>query len=170
MGKQLTSCSVAVTMAAQFANLLDLSTVNDALRLPVTSAFTDGTGANKAQIVFHDEVTRATGGTDSYDLSGGINHAFGVATFSKVKAILIHNKETVSGRSLQVGGGAACLAAGQVFANTSDIINVPAGGILLLTSPVDGFTVTNSTADTLAIANACGSNITYDIVIIGEGT
>lgn len=171
MAKQLTSCSVAVTIAAQFANLLDLSTVNDALRLPVTNTLTDGTGVNKAQIVYHDEITLATANATSLDLSGGVSHAFGAAAFTKIKAILIHNKETVAGHEITVGGGAGCLAAAAIFSSTTDVIRVGPGGIFLITDPsAAGIPVTNSTADVLTISNGCGANVTYDVIVIGEGT
>lgn len=171
MSKELTSCSIELTIAAQFANILDLSRVNDALRLPAKNTLTDGTGLNKAQICYHDEITLATGNSTSLDLSGGVSHAFGAAAFTKIKAIMICNKETTAGRSITVGAGSNCLANNAIFADVSDKIRVGPGGIFLITDPsAAGIPVTNSTADILTIANACGADVTYDVVVIGEGT
>lgn len=171
MAVQLTSAGITVTTTAQFKNVLTLSEVLDSLRLVSTNAFTDGAGINKADMVYHDEITVLTGADASIDLSGGISHAFGVATFTKVKAILIHNKNTTAGHILQVGAGANCLAAGTLFANTTDIINVGPNGIFLITAPsAAGIAVTAGTADILTVSNDSGATIVFDIVVIGEGS
>lgn len=171
MALEFTSGGIAVTATAQFKNALDLSSVIDALRLPLTNAFANGTGKDKAQICYHDEISLLTGQDTSLDLAGGVTHAFGTATFTKIKAILIHNKNTTAGHTLQIGGGANCLAAGTLFANVSDIINLGPGGIFLITKPdADGIAVTGGTADVLTISNDSGATIVYDVVIIGEGT
>ena len=54
------------------------------------------------------------------------------------------------------------------MAAAGDIVNVDPGGIMLLTSPVDGWAVGAGASDVLRIANGAAVNaITYDIVVWG---
>lgn len=152
-----------------YNNVLDLSTVADTLAKVYTDAFTDGTGANKAQIVFHDKRSLLTTTTEEIDLAGVLVNAFGVATFTKVKAILINVNTVTAGYRLMIGGAAANAFETWVGA-AGDIIKIGAGGFLALSSPVDGYVVTGGTADLLKIDNPSGGTVEYDIWIIGEGS
>jgi hypothetical protein len=170
MATELTSAGVKVTATSSFANALDLSTITDTLRLPVVHSFTDGTGAGKAEITWHDQRTLAAEGTDNLDLAGGVSHAFGTATFTKVKALVIQNTTTTTGLVLHVGG-AASNPISTLTGATNDVIVVGAGGTLVLTAPTDGYVITGGSADVLKVYNPHAETaVTYDIVVIGEGT
>lgn len=53
------------------------------------------------------------------------------------------------------------------MANATDIVHVGPGGILILTSPVDGYAVTAATGDILKIDSGAAT-INYTIVIWGR--
>lgn len=169
MATGLTAAGIKVILTSAFANTLDLSTTTDTLRLPVTHTLTDGTGALKAEITWHDSRTLAGQATDNLDLAGGVSHAFGAATFTKIKALFIYNTTATTGLVLQVGG-AASNALATLTGATNDVMVVGAGGMLLLTAPTDGYVVTAGTADVLKVYNPSATTaVTYDIVVIGEG-
>jgi len=170
MATELTSANVKVTATSTFSNALDLSTITDTLRLPIVHAFTNGTGADKAEITWHDQRTLAKETADNLDLAGGLSHAFGTATFTKIKALIIQNTSTATGLVLHVGG-AASNAVSTLTAATNDVVVVGAGGTLVLTAPTDGYVVTAGSADVLKVYNPHAETaVTYDIVVIGEGT
>lgn len=130
------------------------------------AAWADGTGANQADIVYSDTTTVVASATNTLDISGAINDAYGNAFIPvTVKALWIRNKNTTDGDDLNVGPAAANGWTG-FFADDSDRIVIQAGGIFLVTSQ-DGVGVTAGTGDDLAIIEVGGVNtITYDIVII----
>ena len=50
----------------------------------------------------------------------------------------------------------------------TDKVKIGAKGCLLLSSPVDGYVVTNSTADVLKIANPGATAIDCSVMIVGK--
>lgn len=160
--------SVKVTLAHQYQNALDLTNVVDSLSKGYTDAFTDGTGAGKSQVVWHDQRTVATTSTDDLDLAGVLKNAFGTVTFTKITAIFIKMQTNTSGYKLEIGGDAAPVTG--LFKDPGDIIYLLAGGMFLWTSPVNALALTGGATDTLQIYNPSGGNVVYDIWIIGEGS
>jgi hypothetical protein len=161
--------TIRAIMSVNFDNALDLTTVRDALSQTFSNTFTDGTGANKAQVMWHDQRTLATTTGEDLDLAGSLSCAFGTVTFTKVKVLLVYVTTTTAGYTLQVGGAAANQMINWVVDATDKIV-VGAGGMLLLTSPVDGYAVTAATGDLLKVYNPSGGSVVYDIVVIGEGS
>ena len=164
---------MATTLATTLTLLLrgnynkefDLQDASNNLALNVGDTLATGTGANQADVLWHDTRT-LTATSEDLDLAGSLTDAFGdTVTFVKVKGILIHNKSTTATEILAVGGAASNQLINWV-ANNSDIVNIGPDGVLLLWSPVDGYAVTASTGDLLKIDSG-SDTITYDIVIIG---
>ncbi len=127
-----------------------------------------GTGAGQADRMYSDRRTLAASANEDLDLAGGLASPFGVAaqTFAKIKAILViaapENTNDV------VVGGAASNAFAAPFDAADNKVKVPPGGMMLLTAPAAGWTVTASTADLFRIANGgSGTGVTYDIMILG---
>ena len=126
----------------------------------------DGTGASQQDVVFTD--TRiAAAAVDDLDLRGGLNSQLtGLALqFVEVTTLAIRNTSTVSGEFLLVGAGSnpwiTWLGA------TGDILRIGPGGILRVSSPIDGFATTAATADILRI-DPGAATITYDIMLLGR--
>jgi len=162
--------SLSLSLRATAKKALDLSTPQDAVNLPISSSFTFGTGANKANQQWHDLRTLTPSANEELDLSGVLVNAFGVAvTFAKIKAIVIRNTSTDALTVIEVGGAAAN-AAGLWFKATNDIEKVEgANGWFAKAAPTTGWTVTAGTGDLLKILNTDAVNAaTYDIWILGE--
>jgi hypothetical protein len=169
MAINLQSAQLKLVLSSTFQNVLDLDTVSDALSQIWQNDLTNGTGANKGQVVWHDERTLAAGTPESLDLAGALACAFGVITFSKVKLIAIKVVTTTPNYRLEVGGAAANQFINWV-GNANDVIIVGAGGLFCLSSPVDGYAVTGGTGDLLKINNPSAGGVTYDIWVVGEGS
>lgn len=167
MGVSLASASVVVAKKFSFRNSLDGRNVEDKLDKSYASALTDGTGANQGQIAYYDERSLPTTNSEELDLTA-LESAFGVASFTKVKHIIIEVTTLTAGYRLLIGG-AASDAWETALGGAGDIDRVDAGGILVKTSPVDGFAV-NSTNKILKIANPSGGGINYSIEIVGTGS
>jgi hypothetical protein len=152
-----------------YANALDLGTVTDNTGVTSTDTIANGTGANNAQVLWHDQRTLTTATGDDLDLAGGLTNAFGTVTFTKIKGLFIEVTTATTGYRLQVGADASNPVS-TLFGDATDLLVVQAGGQLLLTAPVDGYTVTGATGDILQIYNPSGGSVTYKIMIIGEGS
>jgi len=141
-------------------------TVIDSANWPVWTV-TDGTGANQMDIIWHDQRTLAATTSENLDLAGSLTDTYGTTlTFVKVKFIYV-GAATANGGLIQVGGAASNAFVNWV-ANSSDIIQVRAGGAFILYTPdATGYAVTAGTDDILKINNTDSAEATYDIVIGG---
>lgn len=137
--------------------------------LPFHSEVTmkSGVAANRADLMFSDQRTLSGSSSENLDLAGGsLTDPLGTAlTFAKIKAILVI-ADSDNGGNIVVGGASSNGFTGP-FADSTDKIEVPAGGSMMLTAPVNGWTVTANTGDILQIENDDASSATYDIVLIG---
>lgn len=150
---------------------LELSNVVDSGRMEFSRTLADGTGLDQAAVVWHDHRTLAAGANDDLDLAGGLsNTIFGtpvVASFSKIKAIMIVNTATASAGLLRVGGGSNPFTPPFVGSGSAQV-EIGADSALLLSNKKDGWTVTPGTGDILRIQNPSAVSITYQIAILGS--
>jgi hypothetical protein len=154
-----------------FSEALDLSSVNDQATLEYDASLADGTAADQADLIWHDQRTLNAGASEDLDLTALITVIFGGTvsiSFAKVKAILIVNTSTTAGHELLVGGAGA----GQAFAtpfnnNAGAKVGVGPDSPLLLVNKKDGWAVTAGTGDILRIQNSGAAAVTYRIVIVG---
>lgn len=159
---------VTAQIDAVYKNLLDISTPTDSFQKKSKIELTNGTGANSADLMFHDQRTLAASGTENLDLAGSlVNPLTGeVMTFVEVRAVLV---TAASGNTNSVQVTRPSTNGAPLFIGGSDGINVRPGGLFMWAAPADGgLTVTAGTGDLLTVTNTgAGTPVTYDIVIIG---
>lgn len=128
--------------------------------------FTNGTGANQAQVIFSD--SRSTAGNDDLDLAGGLTDALGnVLTFTSVKTIIV--KAADANTTNVLIGAEGTNEFSSFFGDDTDKLVLPPGGVFMITNPgATGFGVTATTADKLRIAAASGT-VAFEVILIGEG-
>ena len=144
---------------------LDLTTPKDPIAISLSQAFANGTGSNQGNEFFSDRRTLA-GTSETIDLTSDLTNAFGVTiVFAKIKAIIIHNLSTATTEILTVDGNAVENAGWLTGTTPAQVIGPD--GWYILTSPVDGLTITNTTQDQLTIDSGADT-ITYDLIIIGN--
>lgn len=145
----------------------DLGTVSFSFNKRGLNRLTEGTAANKADKLFADTRTLSASATENLDLAGTLTDPFGATlTFATVKAIYIQASSSNT-NNVCVGGAGSNTFAGP-FDDATDKVCVKPGGVLLITAPGTGWTVTASTGDILLVANSgSGTSVTYDVVIIG---
>lgn len=146
---------------------LDLATGSVPLRLVQAITLTNGTGANQADMIFHDQRTLAASGTENLDLAGVLTGAFGTTlTFARIKAVIFTalstNVNDVQVTRPSSNGVPLFLAAG-------DGLSVKPGGVFAWIAPdATGEVVTASTGDLLTVTNSGGTTgITYDVIVVG---
>ena len=133
---------------------------------------TDGTTANKADLLFCDERTVSSASNDDIDLSGSLTDAFGVTiTAAEIVAIIIINGP-ISGAAnttdLTIGAGTNPFIG---FLGATDTIGPikPGGFFMLGAGDADGIgAVVADTGDIMRIANSSGASATYQIAIVAR--
>jgi len=171
MPVQLDALLIAVSIYSRIKNALDLSSTLDTIQRNKSYSFTDGAGADQADVHWSDERTLAALASEDLDLAGGLIDAFGAAiTFARIKGIYVEADAT--NINLVAVGGAGANALLGWMASASDNIRVRPGGLFLLVAPdATGWPVTAGTADLLRIANlAGGTSVKYRIVLVGSLT
>jgi len=157
--------ALQLVLSARDVKDTDLTDAIDQLTLDKGDTLAAGTSTDQADVIFHD--TRSLAATsEDLDLAGTLLDTYGnTATFATIKGLLIHNKNTTTAHTLAIGGAAASTM-DNIFASTTDILNIGPNGLLLLWNPTDGYDVTSATADLLKIDGGANT-VTYDIVVIG---
>jgi hypothetical protein len=158
------SINVSLGIRATETAASDLSSARDLLNMALSQAFTDGTGNNQCDKIFHDERTLPGGFTEDLDLSGVLLGKLSTTpiAFAKVKLILVVNKSA----TLTVSVGGATTQFVNWVGASGDIVKIAPSGFMFLVAPLAGYAVTNSSADLLTISSS-GAAV-YDIVIAGS--
>lgn len=161
------TADLSAQLTGTYTGANDLGTVSFSFNERGLNRLTEGTTANKADKLFSDTRTLTASSTENLDLAGTLTDPFGTTvTFATVKAIYVQ-ASTSNTNNVCVGGAASNGFVGP-FADATDKMCVKPGGVLLITAPATGWTVTASTGDILLVANSSsGSSVTYDVVIIG---
>jgi len=170
MATSLTA-KATLKLSSTYTNPLDLSTPVDSFLADWSKSFTNGTGTDQANLVWHDTRTLA-GTSEDLDLNASLTSTLvpGAVTvkFTNIKILAIRNNSTTTTEILAVGGAAGTQFVNWV-ANSSDIVNIGPSGMLILISPIDGYAVGAGASDLLKI-NSAAATFTYDIWLVGIGT
>jgi hypothetical protein len=155
-------------ISLEYLNSLDQSAPRDALHAVWAQKWTWGTGANQANVLFHDQVTLTDGGNSTLDVyaSGTLVDAFGnPLTLNAIKLLAIRNNSPDS--ALEVGGGASLDLL--IFGSTSDKIIIPSGGFNIWSCPTAAGIVTTTNKNLLLTDDGTGAagDKNIDVIILG---
>jgi hypothetical protein len=159
--------TVIAEIAATYKNVLDLGSPTDAFLKRTKIELTNGTGANTADVMFHDQRTLSASATEDLDLAGSLTGPFGATvTMAEVRAILV---SAAAANTNNVNVTRPASTGVPLFLAASDGIAVPPGGVFLWSCPADGkVSVAAGSTDLLTFTNSSsGTSVTYDVVIIG---
>lgn len=160
--------NVLLQLQAVYRNVLDLGTPTDRFEKRSKLEFSNGTGANAADLLFHDQRTIAASSNEDLDLAGALTNPLTGATmtFVELRGLMIFASSTNTNnvRLTRPASNGVPL-----FLAASDGIDIHPGGGFCWFCPADGkVTVTAGTGDLLNVANSSsGSSVTYDVVILG---
>ena len=145
------------------------STSRDAYGFDESSAYTFGVGAAKAKGHLHGKWTCAAASQVVFDMNAVLDDVFGdqiVAT--EIKALYLHNLSTTPGDLLEVLGDVAIGPEIRFTLAAADAINLHPNGVLVLTSPIDGYAVGAGANDTIEIDNNQAGGISFEIYVLFE--
>ena len=140
-------------------------------------SLTDGTGAGKADIAYHDAGTIAGSGAVALDIAGGVTDAFGdTVAITKLKGVIVRNisDDTTAGHStvatdavIEFGGTGANGITTFFTVGTSGAYVRAGGAVAAVAADATGYAVTAGSADTIHIKNGSTSPAAYQIMVIG---
>lgn len=164
------SLQIVAKLVGTMSNATDLSTLTDVFQQDFGLTFGNGTGANQANMWWHDQRTLGASASENIDLAGSLVSNFGTTiTFTSIKAIYVKaSASNNSANNVNVSRGSS--NGFVLFLAASDGFALPAGAFCLLVNPnANGWAVTADTGDILTITNSAGTNsVVYDIFIMGE--
>lgn len=160
--------SIHVMLNALFANPQTAGTATDVVNLDKHFAFSNGTGADQADIMFRATDTIGASGTKTWDLQGVQVDAFGTTiAMAEVCAVIV---VAAAGNTNNVVVGNATDAF-PLFGAAAHTCPVQPGGVFMkgcFSATGLGTSTAASTDDILITNSAGGSSVTYDIYIIGR--
>lgn len=123
--------------------------------------FASGDGSSQFDEVHSDTASATT----DYDVAGTVTGADGAAiTMTKLGLIAAKCKGTASTDVMYVGGDANSVP---FCGAAADFVKVGAKGLVLIVSPVAGWTVTGSTGDVVEINHNTGT-YDHDVLLVGR--
>jgi hypothetical protein len=144
--------------------------VMDNGRFEYTRRLMVGHGPGQAEAVWHAEAQFLSGGQSStLDLTALARSALGgtlATTLQSVRGMLVTNESTSLGKLIVGGAGGAAWSA--PFGADGDSLELPPGGMLLLSAPLDGWPV-NDGNRLLRLAAPDGP-VHYAIALVGTTT
>lgn len=162
------SLQAILKLVGSMTNALDLSTSSDPLSRDYTITYASGTGANQANMWWHDQRILTASATENLDLAGSLTSAFGTTiTMTSMKGILVF-AATANTNDVQVtrpatNGVPWLIAAGDGIALK------PGAWVAWFDPSANGATVTAGTGDLITFTNSAGgTSVTYDVFLLGE--
>ena len=162
------SLQVVLKLLGSMTNALDLSTPTDALSVDYSKNYGNGTGANQANMWWHDQRTLGVSATENLDFAGSLISAFGTTiTLTSLKGLVVY-AATGNTNDVQVTRPASngipwLMAAGDGIALK------PGAWVAWFDPSANGPTVTAGTGDLVTFTNSAGStSVTYDVFALGE--
>lgn len=163
------SGNMKISLTGTFTRDNDLAAPSQSFNYSKLFNFTNGSGANEANMIWADQRVLTASSTEDLDLSGSLTNVYGTSIlFTSIKGIIVYAAAANTNNVLL--GGAATNAFINWVGNATDIISIRPGGMLALIDPnANGYAVTAATGDILKVANSSsGTSVTYDIILLGE--
>lgn len=122
------------------------------------ATFDDGTGTNQCGTVWQDRVRNLNTTSEDHDFAGSRTDFQGAAIAgTAMKFLYLRNLDSDSGDTLILKQGSANPMT-TMLGGTNPTFTIPPNGILLAVGPVDGWTLTGGSADTIACQTADNTN------------
>jgi len=175
MATSLTIQNLTARVNWDYQNALDWGNAVNSASFSWSSRLSNGTGASQADVIFVKQGTLAGAATLNVDLAGGSTDMYGnTITMARVKVIYVELTTDTTSTGLYVGGHTTAAlvnwisSAGTIGTDQPKILVRNGGVFYLACTDATGYAVTATTADTLKLTNADGTNTaTYKLAIVG---
>lgn len=171
---------LALSVVADLSQAAGLATGRVPLNRIYQASLDNGTGAGKADLVYHAQRTLAPSATEDLDLAGVLASLLpgSALTFVRVKGLIVAargvtdaNGTVITPNVNNVVVGAAAGSPWTALLNSTGTVTLRPGAVFAAfadATDATAYAVTATTADLLKVANSAGvSSVTYDIIVIG---
>lgn len=127
--------------------------------------YANGTGASQSDVVFSGSASIST--ATALDVRGALSSVLtgDSVSFVELTALVLKNNSSTAGQYVTVGAGSNPVAS--LWAASGDAAIVGPGGLLVLTSPIDGYATVAGTGDVITLTPATGT-ISVDYILVGR--
>ena len=131
------------------------------------ATYANGTAVSTMDIVHSATVSVVNGAPATVDVRGGLTSVLtgDAIAFVEITWLAIKNNSTTSGEYITIGAGSNPVVA--LWGATGDAGVLGPGGIMVLSSPIDGFATIAATGDVLTITAATGT-ISVSYLCVGR--
>ncbi len=164
------TASLKLLVSAQLTGTLDLAAQRATQDVAYLQSYSDGAGADQADVIFSDRRNLAASANEDLDLVGALTNLLGgSASMARIKAVIIKALPTNT-NNVQVTRPASNGA--PLFMAAGDGISLAPGDVFAWFSPTAaGKALTGGSADLLNIENSAGSTgVDYEITVLGAAT
>lgn len=125
-----------------------------------TADFENGTSSNQVGNVWVDKTRNLNATSEDIDVFNDIDDFQGQpAGFNNLKVLMLKNLDEDSGDNFVLSPGSGNPIT-TILGGTSPTLTVGPGGLLLLVNPIDGYAVTDGSADEIRLTTPDNSNCT----------
>lgn len=153
-----------------FVSELDHTSLRDATAVTGLTEFTDGTGINECNQLFHDRRILAAGASEDINLLAVSVSMFGGTisfAFDSVKSLQVKNLNETVGDTLLMGGQGSNAFSGPFNNDDDAVLQIPATAHLILCNPTAAGWDVAAGAYALRFTNTGPNAITYDLIVAG---
>ena len=169
--------STTLTTSAKLAlNITYASTATDSAsiqdiisQISTLSDLTSGTGASKANTLYHGRVTLASSASQSFNLYA-LTDAFGNSIVNaRIRLLYLYNRNSTTGDILTLfnDGTTAAWSGPLGGVDSATVPLYPGGFFVLAASDATGYAVANTTNHLFKVTNSSSNSIDFDIIIVG---
>lgn len=151
MAQNVSSALVLAQITGTVTDTFDLMSPTATFEILKSQALTNGTGNDQINYVWSDAHKIAIGGSKTYDLSGSDTGPHGnTLALTTLKVLAVRNVSPDNSSTAQVSITTNGIG---FMTGTTPSIKVPAGDVLMMTNLRAGWTITNTSADTITVTN-----------------
>lgn len=144
----------AVRMDGLLSDVLEIDTAGVPIAYEVATPYAGGTGAYQCNMIYSYATVSAS--PVFFDLTASLTGPLGdLLTFTKIRGFAIRCVTATAGVFLTIAGNFITTV---VLSGTTPTKKIGAGGIWYDENPVDGYTVTNLTADTITVTPSASAS------------
>jgi len=162
------STRLGLRFTCEYIDPIDLSTPTDSMDYSLSQALATGTGANKADRLFHDSYS-VVNTTQSIDLAT-ITDAFGqTLVLVKCNGVLVVNKNTTAGQYITIDPTVANSLDFGLTGLVDDNVEIQIDplGCFLIWSPVDKIVIDGTHKIIGLDSTGSGATVAVDVIVIG---
>jgi hypothetical protein len=167
--QSLSNAQYLIQLAGSVTDTVDLFTAGATFSCTQSTNITNGTTAEKVNIVYTRKGKIAIGGSVSIDLIGSVTDVYGdTVNMDALKILIVKNTSSDNGSTAAITLSTDGIG---FISDSGATLNIPAYSAISLSNLNAGWTLTDESADTITLTNADAQNgAWFELIVAGVVT